>query len=191
MKTFYFLFFALFSLTASAQCYQDTLQPFVINAYYLDSEPIECYTVAPDCDACHYWQLPSHFQGAVFLYAVSGTYQAVIFDSCRYVLLDTVVTFGQSTVFSIHANYPEIASLMVCGVQGKTIDADMKPDPSGLLPNFGPRRLDIDTLCPQIPTAAPEPVTPQPIYFDLERLGVPVLQKYLQPNRSYKLVIPK
>ena len=70
---------------------------------------------------------------------------------------------------------------MVCGVQGSITDADMKPDPSGLLPNFAPRRLDIDTLCPQIPTAAPEPVTPQLIYFDLERLGVPCCKKICNP----------
>ena len=45
--------------------------------------------------------------------------------------------------------------------------------------------------CSQTLGVAPEPETPQPIYFDLERLGVPVLQKNLQPNRRYKLINPK
>jgi hypothetical protein len=132
-----------------AQCFSDTLVPFTVLTYSLDSAAI-CgfpYT-CPGVQMCHYWQLPDSFKGGVFIYNHGQPFEVIVLDSCRWVIMDTCVTIDSfPDGFQLHHNFPLNASLAVCGGASEPIQADIKPDPTGLLNNFGPRKMDLDTLC--------------------------------------------
>lgn len=152
---------------AFGQCATDTIEPFSHSAFSMNQEPISCYPFKCPVEACHYWQLPDSFKGGLFVYDADATVEILIFDSCLSVLVDTCLFIGVGPFgYSIHYNFPAKSMLVIGGQNDGPIGVSIKPDPSGLLNNFGPAICRIDTLC-NLPTAITEPIKPRRLWeFD-------------------------
>lgn len=172
------------SFLAFGQCATDTIEPFSHSLFTFNQEPISCYPFKCPVEACHYWQLPDSFKGGLFVFDADATVEILIFDSCLSVLVDTCLFIGVGPFgYSIHYNFPPKSMLVIGGQNDASIGVSIKPDPSGLLNNFGPAICRIDTLC-TVPTSIVEPIKPRRLFeFDGQTWRQVTAMK---PNRLYK-----